>query len=411
MNKENISILVISNDSDIISLVENFAENILHSDLSLSVCGHDCKDIQKLISSEYIDLVVYDLIDLDSMTFKTANLLLSNAISILFLIEDENVNTLINSDLDFHLVDFLRKPVLKGILEHKVEVYLKNILQKKASEYLLRAYDESVIASKTNLKGIITYTSQAFCDISEYTKEELLGKAHNIVRHPDTPPEVYKGLWDTIKAGNQWRGEIKNIKKNGGFYWVRVTVSPEFNYNGEIIGYNSIRQDISPQKYIEQVSLIDHLTQVYNKKYYDEVMKKEVDSASRYEYVLSLLMVDIDHFKDVNDTYGHLIGDKVLQQFANVLIENTRKSDIVSRIGGEEFAIIISNDTMESACAFAEKLRKSIASHQFEVVNNVTASIGISSYIKGDTVETLFKRVDDAMYEAKHNGRDCVVRV
>ena len=109
-------------------------------------------------------------------------------------------------------------------------------------------YDENVIASKTDLKGRIIYTSQAFCNISEYSKEELMGKSHNIVRHPDTPTEVYKELWTAIENGNQWHGEVKNIKKNGGFYWVRVSISPEFDYNGKIVGYSSIRQDITPHR-------------------------------------------------------------------------------------------------------------------------------------------------------------------
>ena len=298
-----------------------------------------------------------------------------------------------------------------AVLQHKIGVYLENILQQKASEYLLSVYDENVIASKTDLKGRITYTSQAFCNISEYSKEELMGKSHNIVRHPDTPVEVYKELWGAIESGKQWHGEVKNIKKNGGFYWVRVSISPEFDYNGKIIGYSTIRQDITPQKYIEKVSLIDHLTQVYNKRYYDEILEKEVSSASRYGYNISLLMLDIDHFKDVNDNFGHQVGDNILKEFAYLLLLNTRKSDIISRIGGEEFTIIVSNDTEESACAFARKLRKEIAHYSFGSVGNVTASIGISSFIEGDTPQTLFKRVDDAMYKAKHNGRNQVIRL
>ena len=189
-----------------------------------------------------------------------------------------------------------------------------------------------------------------------------------------------------------------------------MTISPEFNYNGKVIGYNSIRQDISCQKYIEQISLIDYLTQVYNKKYYDEILETEIYSAKRYQYNLSLLMIDIDLFKDVNDTYGHLVGDKVLKTFANVLRENTRKSDIVSRIGGEEFTIIVSNDSTESVYGFANKIRKAIENNSFETVGKITVSIGMSSLQKGDTSQTLFKRVDEAMYKAKHNGRNCVVK-
>lgn len=411
MKKDNISILVISTNVNTISLIEKFSERILQHELSINVSDNDHQNVEKNITSEHMDLVVYDVEDLDDNSCLVAHSLLEKKISILFLVSPEQTQHLIGRGFNFHFVDYLVKPIIDGVLQHKIEIYLQNLLQQKASEYLLRAYDESVIASKTDLKGRITYTSQAFCDISEYTKEELLGKPHNIVRDPETPPAVYKELWDTIQSGKQWRGEIKNRKKHGGFYWVRVTVSPEFNYNGEIIGYSSVRQDITPQKYIEQLTVIDHLTQVYNRKYYDETLEKEIHSAERYGYNISLLMLDIDHFKDVNDTHGHLVGDDILKEFADLLHLNTRDSDIVSRIGGEEFTIIVSNDTEESACAFARKLRKEIEEHQFAVVKDVTVSIGISSFIKGDTPKTLFKRVDDATYKAKHSGRNQVIRL
>ena len=411
MYKDSIAILLISTNTTTISLVESFVDNMLHTDLSFSVSGNDRENIESVISHEDIDLVVFDVENLDEYTCVTSKIILKNNISILFLLPAEEIAEFIKSDFNFSLVDYLIKPLPNDILKHKVEIYLQNILQKKASEYLLHAYDENVIASETNLKGIITYTSQAFCDISEYKKEELLGKAHNIVRHPDTPKEVYAELWETVQSGKQWRGEIKNIKKNGGFYWVEVTVSPEFNYNGEIIGYNSIRQDISSRKYVEQISLIDHLTQVYNKRYYEETLIKEISSAKRYKYNLSLLMIDIDLFKEVNDTYGHLVGDSVLKEFIAIVVENTRKSDIISRIGGEEFTIIVSNDEDDSVNNFAHKLNKVVEEHLFEHVNHITVSIGISAYIEDDTPETLFKRVDDAMYKAKNTGRNRVVRL
>ncbi len=411
MNKDNITLLVISENKKTISFIETLAENIIHSDLSVTVCDNNLQNIQKVILAEHIDLVIFDVITLDAYSCTTSRVILKHHISILFLIDTNNTNHLIKSNFNFHLVDYLIKPYPKEILEHKIEIYLQNILHKKASEYLLSAYDESVIASKTNTKGVITYTSQAFCDISEYTKEELIGRSHNIVRHPDTSPSIYKDMWKVIQSGEQWSGEVKNLKKNGGFYWVRVTISPECNYNGDIISYSSIRQDISAEKYIQQVSLIDHLTQVYNKKYFDKTIEKEIASVQRYKYNLALLIIDIDFFKNINDTYGHLVGDAVLKEFADVLIQNTRRNDIVSRIGGEEFSIIISNDSVQSAHSFAKKLGKHIQNHTFKEINKLTVSIGISSYIQGDSFKSLFSRADQAMYQAKKSGRNCVVNI
>lgn len=124
----------------------------------------------------------------------------------------------------------------------------------KKSELIqyLSVYDKYIITSLTDTKGIIQDASNAFCEISGYFKEELIGQPHNIVRHPDTPSEVFQELWDTIQSGKQWQGEIKNRKKNGGHYWVMTTVYPRFDDEQNIIGYFSLRQDITSSKELQE---------------------------------------------------------------------------------------------------------------------------------------------------------------
>ncbi|MCF6309234.1 MAG: ATP-binding protein [Sulfurimonas sp.] len=122
--------------------------------------------------------------------------------------------------------------------------------QKKLNKAIL-SFDKNVISLSADLNGVITYVSQALCDISGYDKEELLGKSHNILRHPDMSKETYKELWTEIKKGNTWDGEIRNKKKNGGYYWVRTTIIPEYD-NDKLIGYSSIRHDITAQKVKEE---------------------------------------------------------------------------------------------------------------------------------------------------------------
>lgn len=109
-----------------------------------------------------------------------------------------------------------------------------------------------IIMSRTDIKGNILEVSNAFCEISGYSKDELLGKPHNIVRHPDTQKEVFEDLWKTILAGKIWTGEIKNKKKDGSFYWVYATIEPNFDENNEIIGFDAIRQDITSKKEVEE---------------------------------------------------------------------------------------------------------------------------------------------------------------
>lgn len=115
-------------------------------------------------------------------------------------------------------------------------------------DFLLDLYGNNVIASLTDTKGIIKYVSDAYAKISEYSKEELLGKPQSIVRHPDMPSSIFQELWETISSGKTWKGEIKNLKKNKGFYWVKATVTPQKDQNGKIIGYASVRQDITDKK-------------------------------------------------------------------------------------------------------------------------------------------------------------------
>lgn len=115
-------------------------------------------------------------------------------------------------------------------------------------DFLLDLYGNNVIASLTDTKGIIKYVSDAYAKISEYSKEELLGKPQSIVRHPDMPSSIFQELWETISSGKTWKGEIKNLKKNKGFYWVKATVTPQKDHNGKIIGYASVRQDITDKK-------------------------------------------------------------------------------------------------------------------------------------------------------------------
>lgn len=121
-------------------------------------------------------------------------------------------------------------------------------------ESLIQSYGKNVIASKTDTKGIITYTSEAFEEISGYLKEELMGQPHSIVRHPDMAKEDFKNMWDTIQDGQTWHGEVKNRKKNGDYYYVKATISPIFNEEKQITGYSAIREDITQQKEIAELN-------------------------------------------------------------------------------------------------------------------------------------------------------------
>lgn len=270
--------------------------------------------------------------------------------------------------------------------------------------------DKQVITATTKTNSIITSVSSAFVEISGFKKEELIGEKMNIVRHEDTPKEFFKDLWKTVSSGKIWHGELKNRTKNGGEYWIEQDVVPIKDENGEIVSFMSINRDITAKKELERVSITDQLTGVYNRRKLDESLGNEVERATRYPQKLSCIMMDIDHFKDVNDTYGHQVGDDVLVKTAKLISEHTRSVDIVGRYGGEEFVVICPDTDIEEACVVAEKLREEIEKFDFDVVGHKTMSLGVAGFVSGETPDDLVKKADSALYKAKNEGRNRVVR-
>ena len=135
---------------------------------------------------------------------------------------------------------------------------LKRQVSRKTTELskLLKFFDENVIASKTDLSGNITYVSDAFCKISKYSRESLIGQNHRITKHEDNNPEIFKELWETITKGKVWRGRIINKTKNGGYYWVDTVIERDYDFNGKVIGYVSLRHEVTAQVELEKLSTV-----------------------------------------------------------------------------------------------------------------------------------------------------------
>jgi diguanylate cyclase (GGDEF)-like protein len=159
---------------------------------------------------------------------------------------------------------------------------------------------------------------------------------------------------------------------------------------------------------VTKLSLTDQLTQLVNRNRLDQVIDEQIRLASRYGIGFSVILLDIDHFKQVNDTYGHLAGDRVLVRVAEILLHNLRSVDVAGRWGGEEFLIVVPNSRREDALLLAEKLRAAIGDATFPVPGRRTGSFGVASYTGGDDPGALIARADAALYLAKHAGRNRV---
>ncbi|MCF8002305.1 MAG: GGDEF domain-containing protein [Halanaerobiales bacterium] len=177
--------------------------------------------------------------------------------------------------------------------------------------------------------------------------------------------------------------------------------------------YYNIRKRKEKEEEIIYLNYHDSLTDLYNRRYFMQAGKKEIERAKRYNEQLSLMMIDIDHFKNVNDTYGHLIGDEVLKSLASILKESVRNVDTVGRLGGEEFGIILPKSSLDKAKPVGERLRKNIEDNIFkfeEAKISITISIGITTYNQNTkNIDNLIHKADLALYEAKNRGRNCVV--
>lgn len=287
-----------------------------------------------------------------------------------------------------------------------------NICQEKIK--ILEQYkyivDISNIVSKTDINGTITYVNDEFCRISGYSEEELIGQSHNIIRHPDMPAEFFKELWECLRSKQVWKGIIKNKAKSGKTYIVNTTIIPILDHNKEIVEYISIRHDITElvelrDKY-KKLAYVDYLTGIYNRNYFNFTFAKMIKSASE-ERSCSLILLDVDHFKKVNDHYGHDVGDKILREISLKISDNIRKNDMFCRVGGEEFAIILQDTTLKGSVKVAEKVKEIVEQHTFIHGINLTVSIGVALYDEGDKPEVVYKKADIALYRAK-NKRNTV---
>jgi diguanylate cyclase (GGDEF)-like protein/PAS domain S-box-containing protein len=216
-----------------------------------------------------------------------------------------------------------------------------------------------------------------------------------------------------ILAGNEVSPiEHRIIRRDGKVVWIRNTMVPHRNDQGLMTHYDGLIEDITGRKLAEEelrrLAATDKLTGAYNRTKCHEILEREIERVKRHNQPLSIIIFDIDRFKKVNDRYGHSAGDYVLKTIADIVRESIRKIDYFVRWGGEEFMIISSETNLKEASALAERIREIIESSTFEDVGKVTVSFGVTEFRENDTEDSLIKRADDAMYEAKKKGRNRV---
>ncbi len=159
---------------------------------------------------------------------------------------------------------------------------------------------------------------------------------------------------------------------------------------------------------LEKLATFDKITGIYNRSKLEEILSYEIERAKRYNHPLSLIMLDIDHFKEVNDTYGHLVGDDVLRDIATFVSRIIRKTDIFARWGGDEFVILCPSTDLSGACTLGEKIRRETEDHNFNIKKSITVSMGITQLRPEDDAVSFIQRADKLLYKAKNEGRNMI---
>ncbi len=306
------------------------------------------------------------------------------------------------------------------------------------SNNLLRGITAHVMMTRSDLEGSIIEANEPFLKVTGYTLDEVIGKNHRIFNSRMQSEEFYKTLWETITQGDIWKGTFRNKTKSGQLIWVNATIIPYRDQWGRVLDYTALFSDItnaieisdrfeSERKQRESLELmnsalridlnLDPLTNLSNRRGLDQFLEQLQHDPDSSKAPFALLMLDVDHFKVVNDTWGHLVGDEVLKQLSIRWSSQIRSSDMLGRFGGEEFLAVLGRADLKSADLVAEKMRAVTFEEPVTVIRDgeilkvpITVSIGIAGTEKilGADMKLLYRAADEALYEAKHSGRNCV---
>ena len=289
--------------------------------------------------------------------------------------------------------------------------------QKRAAEEIHRltlSVDSSpIVVIITDKTGIIEYVNQKFTEVTGYSRDEVIGKKPKILATKETARDVYQKLWSTILAGKEWRGELLNRKKSGKKYWASEVIFPISNDRGDITHFVSLHEDITESKKIsEQLSYQathDMLTGLINRNEFDRRLERILLSIRDNFVEHALCYMDLDQFKVINDTCGHIAGDELLRILSGILQKRIRKRDSLARLGGDEFAVLMEHCTLDQARKVAGELIKEVRDFRFSWEGksfSIGISIGLVPISQGDSVTEILKRADIACYAAKDAGRN-----
>lgn len=296
-------------------------------------------------------------------------------------------------------------------ITHRKEI--EDTLQKLS----LAVTHSPVLTVITDPEGVIEYVSPSVEKITGYRQEEVIGNTPSLFKSGRTNEKVYQELWQAIKGKQSWSGELENRRKNGVYYWESISIAPVLNETRDLVAFVGISIDISERKEMERqlqaLASTDPLTGIFNRRHFLQEVEYQLDHTRRYGMPISLMIIDIDNFKQLNDSGGHALGDEAILGFVHVCRKTIRAVDIFGRMGGDEFAIAMPETDEAEAMVLAERLRSLVMALIINHDGNearMTISIGLSSFVVNDehneSAAQFLNRADKALYKAKNQGRN-----
>lgn len=303
--------------------------------------------------------------------------------------------------------------------EEEVELSLKYILsQEKYRDIILEAMARFAIMQVVDLNWVIKDVT--YCEnVNWYSIEELKWQSTKLFTSWKHSPEFYQSIRNTLLSWNIWSGIITNKAKDGRGFHVKKIIIPIINKIWKVVGFVDMWFDISEEQAklaeLEVKARFDNLTWALMRDSFDSLAVNKLQEASSMEEELSVVIIDLDYFKNINDTYGHHIWDQVLKEFSLIVKQEIRKNDLFSRYWWEEFVILFPWACIEKAIEISEKIREKLQNHEIKfkhewktVTLQITASFGVSDLVTWDNLGSLLKRWDKAMYHAKEQWRNRV---
>ncbi|MBV5320417.1 MAG: diguanylate cyclase [Sulfuricurvum sp.] len=380
-----------------ISSVEIIGKNLslFYPDIDYNVLKRKIRTSLRLNSPTFYDATHHNrFIEISRTKITTSSLkMMQLQITISpYVVEESLVMISIYDISDLHELKLSLQDKIKKIDDLNRELYQDQMI-----------IDVNLMIVKINDVNEILDVTKAFINFFGYEETDLIGSSLSDMFGEDFNKRMTR---EPIDAQTKWSGEIKVHSDLKGAVWLDAVVTPISDVDGNL-SYTVIFHDITDKKRLELLSITDPLTKLNNRHWFNEMyqnifMRRHWTAKNSF----AVIIADIDHFKKINDKFGHLIGDKALINVAQILSETIRNGDLLARWGGEEFVILLSNVDLYQALHVAEKLRLAVEKLNIEEIGKVTASFGVAVFVNGDNQESLLTRADNALYKAKEKGRN-----